>query len=94
MQTKDFIKGVEEKLKINLIVKPAPADATMCGIYYKDVYITAAPSGEIKETLDSNYTNERGYAHKPMVYVEDKIATFVKQFDTDPEFRALMTEKF
>jgi hypothetical protein len=94
MQIQEFIKSVEEKLKIKLETKPAPADSTMCGIYYDGVYITAAPSGEIKTELDSNYSNERGYPHKPQQYVEDKITLFVKQYTTDPEFKALMNEKF
>jgi hypothetical protein len=94
MQIQDFIKNTEEKLKIKLETKPAPADPTMLGIYFQGVYITAAPSGEIKENHDPEYQNERGYPHKPQQYVEDKIKLFVTQFNTDPEFKALMTEKF
>jgi len=94
MQIQDFIKKTEEKLKIKLETKPAPADSTMCGIYFQGVYITAAPSGDIREVLDSNYTNDRGYPHKPQQYVEDKITLFVKQYTTDTDFKALMDEKF
>jgi hypothetical protein len=94
MQIQEFIKRTEEKLKIKLEVKPAPADSTMCGIYFDGAYITAAPSGEIREAQDSNYTNKRGYPHKPQQYVEDKIALFVKNYTTDPEFKLLMNEKF
>jgi len=94
MQIQDFIKRTEEKLKIKLETKPAPADSTMCGIYYQGVYITAAPSGEIKENHDPEYQNDRGYPHKPQQYVEDKIALFVKSYTTDPEFKSLMNEKF
>jgi len=93
MQIQDFIKRTEEKLKIKLETKPAPADSTMCGIYYKDIYITAAPSGDIKEVHDPEYTNERGYPHKPQQYVEDKIALFLNNYNTDPDFKILMTEK-
>ena len=93
MQIQDFIKQTEEKLKIKLETKPAPADSTMCGIYFQGVYITAAPSGEIKTEHDPEYQNDRGYPHKPQQYVEDKITLFLNNYNTDPDFRILMTEK-
>ena len=91
MQTKDFIKSIEEKLKVKLDVRPSNFDS-MVGIYYDNVYVTAAPSSVIKEEMDEQYTNEKGYPHKPMSYVEDKIVSFVERYK-DPEFKELMNEK-
>ena len=93
MQTKDFIKTLEEKLKVKLELKPSPNFPSMVGIYYDNCYITAAPSGEIHDVLNDQYTNERGYPHKPMNYVEAKVADFVEKYK-DPEFKALVNEKF
>jgi hypothetical protein len=91
MQTREFIKSLEEKLKVKLDVRPSNFDS-MVGIYYDNVYITAAPSSVIKAESDPQYTNEKGYPHKPMDYVEAKIVSFVERYK-DPEFKALMTEK-
>lgn len=92
MQTKDFIKTLEEKFKVKLELKQSPNFASMVGIYYDGVYITAAPSGEIREKQDDQYTNERGYPHKPMFYIEAKVADFIEKYK-DPEFKELVNEK-
>jgi hypothetical protein len=91
MQTTEFIKGLEEKLKVKLEVRPSNFPS-MVGIYYDNVYVTAAPSSVIKEESDSQYTNEKGFPHKPMSYVEAKIISFVERYK-DPEFKSLMNEK-
>jgi hypothetical protein len=64
----------------------------MVGIYYDNVYVTAAPSSVIKEEHDPSYVNEKGFPHKPMSYVEAKIVSFVERYK-DPEFKSLMNEK-
>lgn len=92
MQIKEFIKEVEKELNISLELKPAPSDSTMCGIYYDGCYITAAPSGVIKNEHDEGYTNERGYPHRPSTYVKAKIVDFVEKYK-DPNFKALVNEK-
>ena len=91
MQTDTFIKSLEEKLKVKLEVRPSNFES-MVGIYYDGIYVTAAPSIMIKEENDPQYTNEKGYPHKPMSYVEAKIVSFVERYK-DPEFKKLMHEK-
>jgi hypothetical protein len=91
MQTNEFIKGLEKKLKVKLEVKPSNFES-MVGIYHDGVYVTAAPSSVIKEESDPQYTNEKGYPHKTMGYIEAKISNFLEQYK-NPEFKQLMNEK-
>ena len=91
MQTQEFIKSLEEKLKVKLDIRPSNFDS-MVGIYYDGVYVTAAPSTVIKSEPDSQYTNEKGYPHKTQSYVEAKITNFLEQYK-DPEFKSMMNEK-
>ena len=94
------IEEYEQELKaINpeLSIKVSPQAPDMAGIYYKDIFITGIPSGEVFPERREEYKSEMGVPHKTSevatAQVKQWLSDIDEQLKLDSEFRAVMKEK-
>jgi len=64
---------------------------SMVHIKYQGVDICAAPN-EIFEDINPGHTNEFGDVHPSLPVVLNKIKIFIDKWNSDPEFKSLMTD--
>lgn len=90
MNIKDFEKKIQTEIDSELTIRTNPNADDIAGVYYKDTYIgVAVPPLEIKESVDSGYTDSIGYPYKSIDLAEDfikgKLPKYKAAMESDPD---------
>ena len=90
MLIKDFVAKIQSEIDKDLTIRTNPNATDIAGVYYKDTYIgVAVPPVEIRETVDSGYTDSIGYPYKSIQLAEDfikgKLTKYKAAMESDPD---------